>query len=357
MVSFVEWVALPSLAAVSSPFRAICQFEAADRVKIGLQPILNAFEIDFADFISALGDENAFVGSTALRVMYIGSTFESTYARLPRLTVVVPRGKADEFIESLKKPSWTWKEQPIGFQSRATIKSVVEAKVSLSYDFQNDSDVEGLVPEPAPGEPDSEFCVASRKTRRERLKRTVYLRVVEGTGHVLQALAGADSTRDMIAITSTRIYLPWPKLFHANLGLTGTLGWDRGHNNRCVPDVQMDNRWNFPCGKSCPILPKKGVAGDGTGVFFWNGVKEREYVRKAKEWEEECGWGGGWHVPDEEEKVSAWLNPEAVELFNKGELLNRDAFKYILRPRCENPHCPSFEKPALRFRRTTRLGG
>ncbi|KAG2020181.1 hypothetical protein CC2G_005549 [Coprinopsis cinerea AmutBmut pab1-1] len=367
IASFLPWKHMSALAASHPMLRSVTQVEAEKRIRIGLEPILGALELSFESFMNALDEcEGGFVGSTALRVMYVRTEYLGEYARMPRITVVVPKGKRERFIELLDKPSWVWVEKPIGWQSRETISKVVEANVTSATQFLGDDEVQQMVPEPEdPEERGNDYVIQSRVRRRERLKYLVYFRILESTAHVLQVLGGSDSTRDMIVITSTRIYLLYPKLVHADLALTGSWGWERGSRIKSVPVVHKYNEsWPFPCGKLCPVLARKGREGDGTGVFYWNGERERALIREAEEWVKTSGWGAGWRISDDEGssngredrirgRGSLWseTSVRAAELLRGGCLFDRSDFKLCLKTVCCNPRCSSGSKVAVYFRR------
>ncbi|EAU80536.2 hypothetical protein CC1G_13030 [Coprinopsis cinerea okayama7 len=175
IASFLPWKHLPTLGASSSLLRCIAQLEAEKRIKMAMDPILKAQDLTFHTFMKALDKcEGGFIGSTALRVMYMGTEYEDEYARMPRLTVVVPQGQLQVFTALLNKPSWIWTERPIGWQSRETISKVVEASVQTDFDFLTDEEVLEMVPEPeTPEERGNDYTIQGRVKRRERLKRLV----------------------------------------------------------------------------------------------------------------------------------------------------------------------------------------
>ncbi|KAG2022482.1 hypothetical protein CC2G_000224 [Coprinopsis cinerea AmutBmut pab1-1] len=348
------------MAAVSRVLRWSAQKEAERRIREGLKPNLEGLGLSFEELMAALEEsDGGIVGGSALSVFYVGSGWEKVYKRAPRITVVVPFGARETFIGMLGKREWFWRDHPVGRDSRDCVHSVTEATVKRPG-YENTSALyppesiyhETSDPEDAFFDQPEDLDEDDRRRRKKvqwRRKSQAFLKVVESTGHVLQAVWSSPTTRDMIILTPTRLHLLYPRLQHADMGLVGVGRWVRGDNNVVVPDVCRSNSdWPFPCGKMCPIVPKKGLGDEGTGVFYWNQERElaAQEVEKEEVFDPWTGRTGRWSWDSPPRRLP---DRNVLEALNEGELFNRSMFKALLANECSNPHCVNYGREAIRF--------
>lgn len=141
--------------------------------------------------------------------------------------------------------------------------------------------------------------------------------VLESTGHVLGVVSSACTTEDMVAITSTRIILLFPKLVHRGVSQSvHARPWNR-IKRLAKEEVSCNSEWGFACGKACGAAWRKGRVSDGTGVLYWNSAKERETI-----------WRG---------RVEG-----CEDLFRDDGPFGKDDFKWRLQRFCRNNACPNF---------------
>ncbi|EAU91692.1 hypothetical protein CC1G_04460 [Coprinopsis cinerea okayama7 len=366
----VDWIDVALFASVCRTWRHAVQKEVENRIREALEPNLTALGLSFQDFVAALDEaDGALIGNCVLSITYRRTKWAKAYDRIPRLTVVVPSGRRETFIGLLGKSEWRWIPQPVGMGARHVVRGIWEVTLQ-----RRPGETQGTFPtlqnmNDAPDDPidhlfenwegwNDEDTLLSRRRREWRRISKVYLRVIESKSQVLQVAFTADTTRDMVLLTSRRFYHLFPKVQHAHLGLIGRSGISRGDNNVIVPQMCRDNsEWPWRCGKLCPIFPRKGREGDGTGVFFWNQNIEREALAEGA-MEIDVGWGNaydGWNTDLEwasktwAERKREWPKAHTMALLNVGSLLDRSQFKATLAKTCVNPHCENHGKRAVCF--------
>jgi hypothetical protein len=144
----------------------------------------------------------------------------------------------------------------------------------------------------------------------------------------------------MVIVTSRRVYMLFPTLVRKNLAITGKY-WFHQEKPICQsPRLTCHNyRWDFPCGKECPTTIRRGRGDEGTAVFFWNGLKERQCLEEGKK-ESRIKRGKRMSGGDADGEKGSHGN----EPIRGGDLFGRDEFKWVLKDwrGCQNRRCSKF---------------
>ncbi|KAH6874812.1 hypothetical protein BKA70DRAFT_1449231 [Coprinopsis sp. MPI-PUGE-AT-0042] len=240
MCQWLTWSFLLVFSKVSRHCRRGSQDEAARRIHWAIKPVLRQFGLQPKVLLSILGRfGGAIVGRAASRAMAYGMDWEERYTDLRRVTVLIPKGAMISVVEEFKNLAI------IGFEhvrvdwsgegASVHVRSVREAAVAIG-------------------------------------SKLFYLRLVESKGSLLRALTTSSSTADMIAIMQTHLYVLYPHLVRHNLAIER---WRRiGHAFTDYQDVKHCSPWPLDCRRHCPAEPRMPRAGEGIGVFFWNGTCE-----------------------------------------------------------------------------------
>ncbi|KAH6888876.1 hypothetical protein BKA70DRAFT_1202726 [Coprinopsis sp. MPI-PUGE-AT-0042] len=298
------WWTLVTLSHVSSSLRILAMDESRWRIETSLYCILSAFSLGVGKFLDVLHKtSSAVTGSLASACLRWGMKGHCEYDRILKLTVAVPHGLRQEFMDALSI-SVGWEEVEVWREARSSVASVWIAQV-----------MDGIKP--------------------------LYIKVIESTGTCIQALISSPTTEDMVFITSSRLYILYPQLVRRNMAFS-TIRWNNRNQLRSHPNISDSNStWDFDCRWQCPEIWRHDREGEGIAAFFWN---KEEWCRNLDlAGKEVARWVDPWNVGSLVRDGSrVWLTERErffIDLIYATDVIGGEGFKWTLGRRCDNGFC------------------